>query len=87
MTNAQIDPWGETLIEDYAQVARHFGLEKFDEKMFPNPNRLMRRGIVFAGRDLKRISECIKNNDNRGFAPMTPRVFSAGPSGLAVSFL
>jgi hypothetical protein len=26
-------------------------------------------------------------NDNRGFAPMTPRVFSAGPSGLAVSFL
>jgi hypothetical protein len=28
-----------------------------------------------------------KGNDNRGFAPMTPRVFSAGPSGLAVSFL
>ncbi len=55
-----IDPWGDTLIEDYKQTAQHFGLEIFDEKMFPNPNRLMRRGTVFAGRDLKRISECIK---------------------------
>ncbi|MFH0970791.1 MAG: tryptophan--tRNA ligase [Candidatus Diapherotrites archaeon] len=60
MTNAPIDPWGDTLIEDYSSVARQFGLEKFDEKLFPKPNRLMRRGIVFAGRDLKRIAESIK---------------------------
>ncbi len=60
MSGEYIDPWGDNLIEDYAKVARHFGLEHFDAKMFPNPNRLMRREIVFAGRDLKRISECIK---------------------------
>jgi tryptophanyl-tRNA synthetase len=60
MPSEQIDPWGDTLIEDYKQTAQHFGLEIFDEKLFPNPNRLMRRGIVFAGRDLKRISESIK---------------------------
>lgn len=60
MPTDQIDPWGDTLIEDYASVARHFGLEPFDVTMFPEPNRLMRRGIVFAGRDLKRIAESIK---------------------------
>jgi len=60
MTSEQIDPWGDNLISDYKQVAQHFGLEAFDTKLFPNPNRLMRRGIVFAGRDLKRISESIQ---------------------------
>lgn len=60
MTSEQLDPWGDNLIEDYKKVASHFGLEPFDEKLFPNPNRLMRREIVFAGRDMKRIAECIK---------------------------
>lgn len=60
MTGEHIDPWGDTLIEDYKKVATHFGLETFDAAAFPNPNRLMRRGITFAGRDLKRISECIR---------------------------
>ena len=60
MPSAPIDPWGDTLIEDYAKVARNFGLEKFDPGIFPTPNRLMRRGIVFAGRDLKRIAHCIR---------------------------
>ncbi len=55
-----IDPWGNGLIEDYQKVVSHFGLETFDVNAFPNPNRLMRRGIVFAGRDLKRIAECVK---------------------------
>lgn len=55
-----IDPWGDTLIEDYKKVIENFGLEKFNTEMFPNPNALMRRGLVFAGRDLKRISESIK---------------------------
>lgn len=54
-----IDPWGDNLIQDYKKVVTHFGLEAFDSKQFPEPNRLMRRGITFAGRDLKRISECI----------------------------
>lgn len=55
-----IDPWGSCLVEDYACVVRDFGLERFHAPFFPKPNRIMRRGIVFAGRDLQRISECIK---------------------------
>ncbi len=60
MPTEHIDPWGNNLIEDYKKVASHFGLEPFNAEMFPEPNRLMRREIVFAGRDLKRVSECIK---------------------------
>ncbi len=52
-----IDPWGEGLV-DYEKTIKDFGLEKFNAKLFPNPNRLMRRGIVFAGRDLKIIAKC-----------------------------
>ncbi|MBW2975886.1 tryptophan--tRNA ligase [Candidatus Woesearchaeota archaeon] len=56
-----IDPWGSGLLEDYEKIVKDFGLEVFDAKLFPNPNRIMRRGIVFAGRDLKIISNAIKN--------------------------
>jgi len=56
-----IDPWGSELAEDYEKIMKDFGLERFDPKHFPNANRLMRRGVVFAGRDLKRISDAIRN--------------------------
>jgi tryptophanyl-tRNA synthetase len=56
-----IDPYGSELIEDYEKVIKNFGLEMFDKKMFPNPNLLMRRNLVFASRNLKIISDCIKN--------------------------
>lgn len=55
-----IDPWGSELPEDYVKIVKDFGLEVFDEKLFPNPNRLMRRGVVFAGRDLKVIAKVIQ---------------------------
>jgi tryptophanyl-tRNA synthetase len=54
-----IDPYGSDLIKDYQKVVEEFGLDYFKPEMFPNPNRLMRRGIVFGGRDLKVISDCI----------------------------
>ena len=54
-----IDPYSSELVEDYAKIIRDFGLEKFNVDLFPEPNRLMRRNIVFAGRDLKIISKCI----------------------------
>ena len=54
-----IDPWGAELVE-YEKVIKAFGLELFKADSFPEPNRLMRRGIVFAGRDLKRIADAIK---------------------------
>ena len=56
-----IDPWGSELVEDYEKIVKDFGLETFDPKLFPNPNRLMRRGVIFAGRDLKRIADAIKS--------------------------
>jgi len=61
MANKIIDPWGSVLVEDYEKIVKDFGLEVFDSKLFPNPNRMMRRGVVFAGRDLKQIANAIKN--------------------------
>lgn len=55
-----IDPWGSELIEDYVKIVKDFGLDNFDIKQFPNPNRLMKRHAVFAGRDLNTIAKCIK---------------------------
>lgn len=55
-----MDPWGTELVEDYQKVIRDFGLEIFNPRLFPQPNRLMRRHIVFAGRELNIISRCIK---------------------------
>ena len=55
-----IDPWGTGLLEDYEKIIKDFGLEVFEPKLFPKPNRIMRRGVVFAGRDLKIISDAIK---------------------------
>jgi len=55
-----IDPWGSGLLEDYGKLIKDFGLEIFGSGQFPKPNRLMRRGIVFAGRDLGIIAEAIK---------------------------
>ena len=55
-----IDPYGSELVEDYTKVIKEFGLEVFTPGLFPEPNRAMRRGVVFAGRDLKIIAKCIE---------------------------
>ena len=55
-----IDPWGSLLIKDYEKLIKEFGLEVFKPELFPNPNKIMRRGVVFAGRDLKQIARAIK---------------------------
>ena len=60
MAKKIIDPWGSGLIEDYEKIVKDFGLEVFDPKLFPKPNRIMRRNVVFAGRDLKIISDAIR---------------------------
>ncbi len=54
-----IDPWGSVLVEDYARIVKDFGLEGFAPESLPQPNRLMRRGVVFSGRDVKRIADAI----------------------------
>ncbi len=55
-----IDPWGAELPSEYEKIVKQFGLEVFDPSLFPEPNRLMRRRVVFAARDQKVIAECIK---------------------------
>lgn len=55
-----IDPWGSTLIEDYQEIIDDFGLSAFNPSMLPNPNRIMRRLVVFAHRDLQKIADAIK---------------------------
>ena len=56
-----LDPWGSELPEDYTSIIKDFGLESFDPKMFVEPNSVMRRGVVFGGRDLKPIAAAIKD--------------------------
>jgi tryptophanyl-tRNA synthetase len=73
-----IDPWGSELAEDYGKIVQQFGLEEFTPKLFPKPNRIMRRGVVFAGRDLKPISNAIKNKEKfyvlTGIMPTAERI-------------
>lgn len=60
MVKNVIDPWAADLPEDYKKLIEKFGLEKFDVAEFPAPNLLMKRGVIFAGRGLKKIADCIK---------------------------
>ncbi|MBC8495356.1 tryptophan--tRNA ligase [archaeon] len=55
-----IDPYGSELVSDYGKIVKDFGLEIFNKNIFPNPNAIMRRGVVFAGRDMQIIAKCIK---------------------------
>ena len=54
-----IDPYGSELVKNYAKIIKDFGLESYKHN-FPDPNRMMRRGIVFAGRDMEVIAKAIK---------------------------
>ncbi|MBI3052264.1 tryptophan--tRNA ligase [Candidatus Woesearchaeota archaeon] len=55
-----IDPYGSELIQDYSKLITDFHLEKFEPSLFPNPNRLMRRGVVFSGLGQKAIADAIR---------------------------
>ena len=59
---AIIDPYSNELHQDYKKIIDNFGLETFKLDLFPEPNKLMRRNLVFAGRDMNSISERIKKN-------------------------
>lgn len=58
----KIDPWGAELVQDYSRLIKDFGLEPMSDFLpeFPNPNYLMKRGIVFAGQGLKEILKAMK---------------------------
>jgi len=56
-----IDPYGSELVEDYVKIIKDFGLDSFNPKNYPKPNRLMRRGVVFAERDMKIVLKAMKD--------------------------
>jgi len=55
-----IDPYGSELVEDYLKIIKDFGLDSFSPKDYPSPNRLMRRGVVFAERDMTTVKKAMK---------------------------
>ena len=55
-----VDPYSSELISDYNKYISDFHLEKFDAALFPEPNRIMRRGVEFAGIGQKQISDAIR---------------------------
>ena len=61
MVQKIIDPYGSELVEDYTKIIKDFGLDSFNPKDYPEPNRLMRRGIVFASRDMKDVLRAMKD--------------------------
>ena len=76
-----VDPWGAVLVEDYVRVMERFGLEPFTDdllKALPNPNKLMRRKVVFCHRDLWVIAEAIREHKPfyvlTGIMPSAPKI-------------
>ncbi|NIO45079.1 MAG: tryptophan--tRNA ligase [Candidatus Aenigmarchaeota archaeon] len=64
MVKVTIDPWGSFLVKDYEKLIGNYGLEAFTDsliKKLPNPNKLMRRKIIFAHTDLIKVVNAIKN--------------------------
>ncbi len=58
-----IDPYGSELVEDYVKIIREFGLDRFSLRGYPNPNMLMRRGVIFAERDMGAVKKAIREKE------------------------
>ena len=57
-----LDPWGNTVVEDYNHLYEEFGIQKFDSFIpeISNPSMYMRRGVIFGHRDFDRVLETMK---------------------------
>nr|MDO8118690.1 tryptophan--tRNA ligase [Candidatus Sigynarchaeota archaeon] len=57
-----LDPWGNTLVDDYERLCQEFGIEKIETVMDATlkKNRFFRRGIIFGHRDFGVIMKAIK---------------------------
>ncbi len=73
-----VTPWEVEGVIDYAKLIKEFGMQSISDILheIPEPNWLMRRGIVFGHRDYQRIVNAMKNK--------TPWAVMSGfmPSGL-----
>ena len=65
-----IDPWASFSL-DYDKLVNKFGIGKFSDILedIKNPQRLMKRGVIFGHREFNEINELINQNDN--FAVVT----------------
>jgi tryptophanyl-tRNA synthetase len=55
----QIDPWSSAQYADYAKLRDEFGIEEFDPEGLPEPDKLMRRGVIFGCRGYEYIRRAI----------------------------
>jgi len=76
-----IDPWGSMLTDDYLRMIEEFGITPFTDELLgrlPKPNRLMRRQVVFAHRDLDKVLKAVERKDRfyalSGIMPSAPRI-------------
>ena len=67
---ADIDPWGDVEIGDYAEKMDQFGIDPLEEiaDRFPD-DKIVRRGIVFGHRGMKEVLDAYE--DGEDFAMMT----------------
>lgn len=59
----RITPWEVEGVIDYGRLIREFGMQPFADLLdkVPDPNWLMRRGVIFGHRDYERIIDAIQN--------------------------
>jgi tryptophanyl-tRNA synthetase len=58
----KIDPWSSTTYQDYTRLRDEFGIEEFTEDLWkdlPNPDKLIRRGVIFGHRGFQHIKDSI----------------------------
>ena len=65
-----IDPWASFSL-DYDKLVNHFGIGKISDilKDIENPQKLMKRGVIFGHREFDEINKLI--NQNKDFAVVT----------------
>ena len=65
-----IDPWASTSV-DYDKLINQFGIEKISDILdeIKDPQRLMKRGVVFGHREFREINNLI--NKKEDFAVVT----------------
>ncbi len=87
----RIDPWKSQDIRDYGKLIGQFGIQDFRKILgrVPEPNLLMRRGIIFGHRDFERILYSARKG--KPFAMMTGLMpsgrFHLGHKALAEQFI
>jgi tryptophanyl-tRNA synthetase len=61
----EIDPWGQTVVDDYQRLCDQFGVELIDKyvKKFSPPHNYLNRGIIFGHRDINKILLAIKKKE------------------------